>query len=76
MKKEKYEDFEPEGELVQVHDFLPPPHVLFPKAKPTVKVTLALTKESVAYFKKAAKAKHTKYQKMIRELVHRYSVGR
>lgn len=38
-----------------------------------VKVTLALSKKSVAFFKDRARRHKTKYQRMIRELVDRYA---
>lgn len=71
-KKEiKYTD-EPIGKIEFVNDFLPPPDQLVLKEE-TVKVTLALTKESVDYFKKIAKEKHTHYQTMIRALLEQYT---
>ena len=51
---------------------LPPPHQLA-AAREDVKVTLALSKRSVAFFKSQAHRNHTKYQRMIRELVDRYA---
>jgi len=38
-----------------------------------VKVTLALKKSSIEFFKKEAKKHHTSYQKMIRQLVDWYT---
>lgn len=71
-KKEiKYTD-EPIGKIEFINDFLPPPDQLVLKEE-TVKVTLALTKESVDYFKKIAKEKHTHYQTMIRALLEQYT---
>ena len=73
MKKKeiKYTD-EPIGAIKLVSDFLPPPDQLVLKEE-TVKVTLALTKESVDFFKKIAKEKHTHYQTMIRVLLEQYT---
>ena len=72
-KKNKIIDEDmPIGALKQIPDFLPPPHQLA-TAEETVKVTLALTKSSIEFFKKQANHHHTKYQKMIRELVDRYA---
>jgi predicted DNA binding CopG/RHH family protein len=51
---------------------LPPPDQLVLKEE-TVKVTLALTKESVDFFKKIAREKHTHYQTMIRALLEQYT---
>ncbi|MDO8675041.1 MAG: CopG family transcriptional regulator [Candidatus Omnitrophota bacterium] len=73
MKKKKITDENmPIGKLIRVPDFLPPPdQLVFPDG--TIKVTLSLTRESVNFFKKKAKRHHTKYQKMIREVVDRYA---
>jgi len=59
------------GQVQLVADFLPPPEELILKEE-TVKVTLALTKESVDFFKKMAKEQHTHYQTMIRALLEQY----
>ena len=67
----KYTD-EPIGEIKMISDFLPPPDQLVLKEE-TVKVTLALTKESVDFFKRIAKEKHTHYQTMIRTLLEQYT---
>lgn len=69
--KIKYTD-EPTGKLKAVSDFLPPPEQLVLK-EDNVKVTLALKKSSIAFFKKEAKKHHTSYQKMIRQLVDWYT---
>jgi predicted DNA binding CopG/RHH family protein len=72
MKKQiKYTD-EPIGHVKLVDDFLPSPDQLVVKEE-TVKVTLALTKESVDFFKRVAKEKHTHYQTMIRALLEQYT---
>jgi len=63
---------EPIGKVKIVTDFLPSPDKLVPK-EDTVKVTLSLTKESVDFFKQAAAARHTQYQKMIRRLLDQYA---
>jgi len=63
---------EPMGKLKVISDFLPPPDQLVLK-EDNVKVTLALKKSSVEFFKKEAKRHHTSYQKMIRQLVDWYS---
>jgi predicted DNA binding CopG/RHH family protein len=69
--KIKYTD-EPMGKLKVISDFLPPPNQLVLKEE-NVKVTIALKKSSVEFFKREADKHHTSYQKMIRELVDRYS---
>lgn len=70
-KKIKYTD-EPIGELRIIRDFLPPPDMLVSKEE-TVKVTLALSKSSLNFFKHQAQSKHTPYQKMIRLLLDQYA---
>ena len=72
MRKKKYEELVPEGELVLIPDFLPPPHELA-RARRMVKVTLSLTKESLDFFQDHAKRNNVKYQKMIREVVDIYA---
>ena len=69
--KTKYTD-EPMGKLRVVKDFLPPPDQLVLKEE-SVKVTISLSKESVAFFKKEAKRHHTQYQKMIRKVLDLYA---
>lgn len=72
MKKEiKYTD-EPIGEIQFINDFLPSPEQLVLKEE-TVKVTLALTKDSVEFFKKIAKEQESHYQTMIRSLLEQYT---
>lgn len=69
--KIKYSD-EPMGELRVVKDFLPPPDQLVLKEE-NVKVTIALRKSSVEFFKKEAQRHHTSYQKMIRRVIDWYA---
>ena len=69
--KIKYTD-EPMGKLKVVGDYLPPPDQLVLK-EDNVKVTLALKKSSVEFFKKEARKHHTSYQKMMRKLVDWYT---
>lgn len=73
MKKQtiKYTN-EPIGDVQIIKDFLPSPDELVLREE-TVKVTLALTKTSVDFFKTAAKKRHTQYQKMIRSLLEQYA---
>ncbi len=63
---------EPMGELRVIKDFLPPPEQLVLKEE-NVKVTLALKKSSVEFFKKEAKKHGTSYQKMIRQVIDWYT---
>lgn len=75
MKKKttkKYDENQPVGKLVRVSDILPAPNDLV-LSDDTVKVTLALTKSSLEFFKKEAKKNRTKYQRMIREIIDRYA---
>jgi phenylacetate-coenzyme A ligase PaaK-like adenylate-forming protein len=60
------------GTVKFVDDFLPSPNQLVLKEE-TVKVTLALTKESVDFFRRIAKEHHTHYQTMIRTLLEQYT---
>lgn len=73
MKKPKikYSD-EPIGKVKIVKDFLPKPKDLVLKV-PTTKVTLALTKTTVDFFKQQAATHHIGYQLMIRELLRQYA---
>lgn len=71
MKKVNYTD-EPIGKINLVPDFLPKPSELVLKEE-TKKVTLSLTKESLDFFKHAAKIHHTNYQRMIRQLLAQYA---
>ncbi len=61
----------PIGKLKQVKDMLPPPEKLLIKEK-TVKVTLRLNEKDLEFFKKEAHKNHTKYQKLIRNVLDRY----
>ena len=74
IMKRKTEDFNmPIGDLRRIKDFLPSPAELATPEK-TVKVTIALKKKSVEFFKHKAGQYHTKYQKMIRELLDKYAM--
>ena len=70
-KKTKYTD---EDVLfgARVKDIIPPPERLVRKKK-TVKVTLELTAESLAFFKTQAKRQSVPYQRMIRSLIDAYT---
>ena len=70
--KIKYTD-EPLGELKVIKDFLPSPAQLILKEE-NVKITIALKKSSVEFFKNEAKKNHTSYQKMIRHLIDWYAL--
>lgn len=62
---------EPLGDVKVIKDFLPPPEQLAFREE-GVKVTLALSKKSVEFFKSEAAKYHTQYQRMIRRLVDAY----
>ncbi|HUO76488.1 MAG TPA: hypothetical protein VMU21_02830 [Thermodesulfovibrionales bacterium] len=70
-KKIKYSE-EPMGDLRVVKDFLPPPDQLVLKEE-NVKVTIALRKSSIDFFKEEAQKHHTSYQKMIRQVIDWYA---
>jgi predicted DNA binding CopG/RHH family protein len=69
--KIRYTD-EPVGKLKAIKDFLPPPEQLVLKEE-NVKITIALNKSSIEFFKKEAQRYHTSYQKMIRRLIELYA---
>jgi len=69
--KIKYTD-EPVGRLKVVPDFLPRPEDLVFQDE-GVKVTIALSKRSVEFFKTEAKRHNTQYQRMIRRLLDAYA---
>ena len=71
MKKKKIDSDMPIGRVKVIRDFLPPPESLIVPEE-TVKVTIALRKSSIQFFKQKAKQSHTQYQKMIRELLDLY----
>lgn len=60
------------GKVEVVADMLPCPEELAFK-EDTVKVTIALSKASVDFFKNEAKKHDTKYQQMIRRLLDEYT---
>jgi predicted DNA binding CopG/RHH family protein len=62
---------EPLGDVEVVPDFLPSPAELAFREE-GVKVTLALSKRSIDFFKSEATKHHTQYQRMIRKLLDSY----
>lgn len=71
MTKEITYSDEEIGDVKFVTDFLPSPSELRDRNENT-KVTIALSKRSVEYFKKAAVENHMQYQKLIRQLLDDY----
>jgi predicted DNA binding CopG/RHH family protein len=69
-RKITYTD-EPLGDIEVVADFLPSPAELAFREE-GVKVTLALSKSSVDFFKTEASKHQTQYQRMIRRLIDSY----
>ena len=69
--KIRYSD-EPIGDIEIVADMLPSPDELAFK-EDTVKVTIALSRASVDFFKAEARKRGTPYQKMIRRLLDVYA---
>ena len=69
-KKIAYTD-EPMGDVEVTTDFLPSPAELAFR-EDGVKVTLALSKTSVEFFKAEASKHQTQYQRMIRRLLDSY----
>jgi predicted DNA binding CopG/RHH family protein len=72
MKKRIVYTDEPLGKVKVITDFLPSPEELALKDE-TVKITIALSKSSVEFFKQEAKKHNTQYQKMIRRLLDEYA---
>jgi predicted DNA binding CopG/RHH family protein len=72
MKKPIKYTNEPLGRLNVVEDFLPTPSELVYR-EDTEKVTIALSKRSVDFFRKEARLNGTQYQRMIRALLDRYA---
>jgi len=60
------------GNVEVIADALPSPEKLAFK-EDTVKVTIALSKSSIEFFKKEANKHDTKYQQMIRRLLDAYT---
>ena len=69
-EKIKYTN-EPLGDIKVIADFLPSPAELAFNEE-GVKVTLALSKKSVEFFKSEAAKNNTQYQRMIRRLLDAY----
>ncbi len=72
MKKSIKYTNEPLGRLHVVEDILPPPGKLVFR-EDTEKVTIALSKRSVKFFKDEARLRGIQYQRMIRALLDRYA---
>ena len=70
-KQIRYTD-EPLTRLRVIRDFLPPPEELAFREE-GVKVTIALSKRSVDFFKRGAQKHGTQYQRMIRRLLDSYA---
>ena len=71
MKKKIVYTDEPMGDVEVIADFLPSPSELAFR-EDGVKVTLALSKSSVEFFKSEASKHQTHYQRMIRRLLDSY----
>ena len=63
----------PIEEVRVVADFLPKPEELAFREE-TVKITIALSKASIEFFKQEATKHNVSYQKMIRRLLDEYAV--
>lgn len=73
MKKQAIRSDMPIGKLTRVKDFLPSPSELAVSEK-TKKVTISLSKKSIDFFKRQARLHHTKYQRMMREVIDKYAM--
>jgi predicted DNA binding CopG/RHH family protein len=69
ITKIKYTDEPIKAKVIR--DFLPPPEELAFREE-GIKVTIALSKKSVEFFKSEATKHHTQYQRMIRRLIDTY----
>jgi predicted DNA binding CopG/RHH family protein len=69
LSKIKYTNEPIEAKVIQ--DFLPPPDELAFREE-GVKITIALSKKSIEFFKSEATKHHTQYQRMIRKLIDSY----
>lgn len=72
MKKQIKYSKEKIGKIEIIKDFLPRPEDLVMK-EDSVKITLNLSKSSVAFFKEVAQKHGGQYQKVIRSLLDRYA---
>ncbi len=63
---------EPLGKLKVIPDFLPGPEELILRDE-GVKITIALSRRSVDFFKREAEKHGTQYQRMIRRLLDAYA---
>ena len=72
IMKRTIERNKPAGKMTRVKDVLPSPEELALMDE-RVKVTISLSKTSVNYFKNEARKHHTRYQKMIRKLLDKYT---
>ena len=71
--KNKHQDPDmPIGKLTRMKDDLPSPAELA-KSMQLVRVTIVLSKPSIDFFKKQAQQHHTKYQRMMREILDQYA---
>ncbi len=69
MKKKMKSEFPKKFRVVE--DFLPPPEELLPKEE-LEKILIALDKSVIDFFKRKAEHNDQKYQRLIREVLHRY----
>ena len=72
MRNKKKDIDMPVGKVTEIPDFLPPPEALIMPEK-KVKVTILLSERSINAFKGLARKHHTKYQKLIRNLIDKYA---
>ena len=72
MKRRTQYGDEPMGKVKVIDDFLPSPEQLVLR-EDKVKITIALSKSSVQFFKQVAKENKTQYQKMIRGILDYYA---
>ena len=72
MKNKHRDPDMPIGKLTRMPDDLPSPAEIA-KSMQLVRVTIVLSKPSIDFFKKQAQRYHTKYQRMMREVLDLYA---
>ena len=76
MKKKENrtkDENEPRGQLTAIPDFLPSPERLLPREE-TIKITIALDRRTLKFFKASANKAGLKYQRIIREVLKSYAM--
>lgn len=70
-KKRVVDTDKPIGKLFRMADDLPSPQELAKSIK-VARITIMMSQASIDYFKQQARQHHTKYQRMMREVLDQY----